>query len=408
MGFPAEMRTENLAVMLTDMKGFTAATSRQSRAENERMLAVQDELVLPVVRAFGGRRVKTIGDAYLVLFRSPTAALLCGMAVQDRLWDYGRRVAKEERIEVRIVLSLGEVRLVGAGAVPSDVYGEAVNLAARVEAEAEAGEVWFTEAVRLVADRGQVGAEEIGTRRLKGIDEEVRLYRVPYASHRGDRPPYGNVGLARVLGVAPPEPERLERAIRRRANPLFRAGAAVAGLAAAVPLRAATAALLLAASAAGAWVWSLGGTERLIARGEWDAAKAEIDARAAARGDADPRVLYLRGRLEATRVDAGEGGSLRHAFALWSRGVSAGSGDALGALEEAARSWECERRRLAARALADSGSRDALAALRVLAEAEPPPADAVEKVKHFLRADGSCGDGDVARRGIEEIEGAGR
>jgi class 3 adenylate cyclase len=399
------MRTENLAVMLTDMKGFTAATSRQSRAENERMLALQDELVLPVVRAFGGRRVKTIGDAYLVLFRSPTAGLLCGMAIQDRLWDYGRRVPKEERIEVRVVLSLGEVRLVGAGAVPSDVYGEAVNLAARVEAEAEAGEIWFTEAVRLVADRGQVGAEEIGTRRLKGIDEEVRLYRVPYLSHRGDRPPYGNSGLGRVLGVAAPEPERLARAIRRRGNPLFRAGAAIAALAAAIPLRATAAALVLALAAGGAWAWVHGGIERLIARGEWDAARTAIEQRAAEKGDEEPRVLYLRGRLEVARVDAGQGGSLRHAFALWSRGVAAGSGDALGALEDAARAWECDRRRLAARALADSRSPDALGALRRLAEAEPPPADTVEKVKRFLRADGACGAGDVARDGIAEIEG---
>jgi class 3 adenylate cyclase len=402
------MRTENVAVMLTDMKGFTAATSRQSRAENERMLAVQDELVLPVVRAFGGRRVKTMGAAYLVLFHSPTAGLLCGMAIQDRLWDYGRRVYKEERIEVRVVLSLGEVRLVGSGAVPSDVYGEAVNLASRVEAEAEAGEIWFTEAVRLVADRGQVGAEEIGTRRLKGIDEEVRLYRVPYLSHRGDRPPYGNAGLSRVLGVAAPEPARLARAIRRRANPLFRAGGAVAGLAAAIPIRAAIAVAVLAAGGAGAWAWARAGTERLIARGDWDAAKAAIDARAAERGDEDPRVLYLRGRLEGARVEAGQGGSLRHAFALWSRGVAAGSGDALGALEDAAGSWECERRRLAARALADSGSRDALAALRRLSEAEPPPADAVGKVRRFFGADGACGAGDVAREGIEEIEGEGR
>jgi class 3 adenylate cyclase len=402
------MRTENLAVMLTDMKGFTAATSRQSRAENERMLAVQDELVLPVVRAFGGRRVKTIGDAYLVLFRSPTAGLLCGMAIQDRLWDYGRRVRPEERIEVRVVLSLGEVRLVGSGAVPADVYGEAVNLAARVEAEAEAGEIWFTEAVRLVADRGQVDAEEIGTRRLKGIAEEVRLYRVPYLTHRGDRPPYGNSGLGRVLGVPPPEPARLARAIRRRANPVFRAGAGLARVAAAVPLRGAIAAAVLAAGAAGAWAWSHGGTERLIARGEWDAARAAIDARAAESGDADPRVLYLRGRLEAARVEAVQGGSLRHAFALWSRGVAAGSRDALGALEDEARGWECERRRMAARALGDSGSPDALPALRALAEAEPPPADAVERVKRFLGAHGACGAGDVARDGIQEVERRGR
>jgi class 3 adenylate cyclase len=402
------VRTENLAVMLTDMKGFTAATSRQSRAENERMLAVQDELVLPVVRAFGGRRVKTIGDAYLVLFRSPTAGVLCGMAIQDRLWDYGRRVPPEERIEVRVVLSLGEVRLVGSGAVPSDVYGEAVNLAARVEAEAEAGEIWFTEAVRLVADRGQIAAEEIGTRKLKGIEEEVRLYRVPYLAHRGDRAPYGNVGLGRVLGVAPPEPARLARAIRRRANPIFRAGSAVAALAAAVPLRAAALAVVLGGAAAAGWLWTRAGTERLITRGEWEAARTAIDARAGEKGDEDPRVIYLRGLLETARVEAGQGGSLRHAYTLWSRGVAAGSGEALGALEDAARSWECDRRRLAARALTDSGSRRALGALRRLAEEEPPAANTVEKVKRFLGADGACGAGDVARDGIERIEREGR
>src|SRR5512145_3225873 len=142
------------------------------------MLALQDELVLPLVRAFGGRQVKTIGDAYLVLFASPTAALLCGAALQDRLWDHGQRVPPEERIELKVVVSLGEVRLVGSGAVPQDVYGEAVNLAARVESEAAAGEVWLTEAVRLVADGAQVDVEDLGARALKGIDEDVRLYRL--------------------------------------------------------------------------------------------------------------------------------------------------------------------------------------------------------------------------------------
>ncbi len=399
------MRTENLAVMLTDMKGFTAATSRQSRAENERMLAVQDELVLPVVRAFGGRRVKTMGDANLVLFASPTSGLLCGMAIQDRLWDYGRRVPPEERIEVRVVLSLGEVRLVGPGAVPSDVYGEAVNLAARVEAEAEAGQIWFTEAVRLVADRDQVSAEDLGARRLKGIDEEVRLYRVRYASPRGDRPPYGNAGLARVLGVAPPEPARLARAIRRRDRLLFRAGAFLARVVAVVPLRPAVLILCLAVAAWGAFAWVGATTERMIARGELDAARAAIDARAAERGEDDARVLYLRGRLEMARAEARRGGSVREAFGLYGRALAKGSGDALDLLEDATRSWECDRRRLAARALADSGSERALRALRALAEKEPPPESAVERVKRLLGADGACGAGDVAREGIRALGG---
>jgi class 3 adenylate cyclase len=397
------MRTENLAVMLTDMKGFTAATSRQSREENARMLALQDELVLPVVRAFRGRPVKTMGDAYLVLFASPTSALLCGMAVQDRLWDYGRRVPPGERIEVRVVLTLGEVRLVGSG-VRGDVYGEAVNLAARVEAEAEAGEIWFSEAVRLVADPTQVEAEDLGTRRLKGIDEEAHLFRVRRAPPRDgeDPPPYGNAALGRVLGLAPPDPATLARAIRRRASPLFVAARAAAELAAAIPLRPALVVAAAVLIALGAWRFFSTVIERQIARGDLAAAQASIEARATERGAEEPRVLYLRGRLAAARAAAGEG-SAREAYRWWSRAVVAGSGHALRALRDEAEAWECERRRLAARALADTGSPDVLAALRDLDEKEPPARDAVEKVRRFLGA-GACGAGDVAREGIRAIE----
>ena len=58
-------RTQNLAILLSDMKGFTARTSRQTREENFRMLAFHDALLLPVIRGFGGRKVKSIGDALL-------------------------------------------------------------------------------------------------------------------------------------------------------------------------------------------------------------------------------------------------------------------------------------------------------------------------------------------------------
>jgi class 3 adenylate cyclase len=399
------MRTENLAVMLTDMKGFTAATSRQSRAENARMLALMDELVLPVVRAFGGRPVKTIGDAYLVLFGAPTSALLCGTALQDRLWDYGTRVPPEDRIEVKIVVSLGEIRLVGSGAVPQDIYGEAVNLAARVETEAAAGEVWFTEAVRLVADPTQVEADDLGPRRLKGIEEDVRLYRVRSApaSDGAGGPPYGNAALGRVLGVPQPDPRTLARAIRRRGSPVFQAGRALAAAAAAVPLRSAAVLLAAALAAGGAWWWTSGAIERRIARGDLGGAEAAIEARAAEHGPEDPKVLYLRGRLAHARAAAGHG-TLREAYRWWTRAVVAGSGAALGALEDEGEAWECERRRLAARALAETRSTRVLRALQRIDEREPPPEDALGRVKHFFGADGQCGAGDVAREGIRVIE----
>ena len=66
------MKTQNLAVMFTDIQGFTSRTSQQTREENAAFLRLHDALLLPVVRAFGGRKVKTIGDALLVVFASPT------------------------------------------------------------------------------------------------------------------------------------------------------------------------------------------------------------------------------------------------------------------------------------------------------------------------------------------------
>src|SRR5690349_19612214 len=113
--------------MFTDIEGFTERTSRQTRGENERMLRRHDALLLPVIHALGGRRVKTIGDAYLVVFESAQAALRCGAAIQDRLFEYNRGASELDRIGLRIAINAGEVRLSS-----SDVYGEAVNVAARV------------------------------------------------------------------------------------------------------------------------------------------------------------------------------------------------------------------------------------------------------------------------------------
>jgi class 3 adenylate cyclase len=392
------MRTENLAVMLTDMKGFAAATSRQSRAGDARMLALQDALLLPVVQAFGGGRVRTIGDAYLVLFSSPTAGLLCGMALQDRLWDYNRRAPEAERIEVRVVLSLGEVRLVGTVKRPTDVYGEAVNLASRVEGEAEAGEIWFTEAVRLVADSGEVPADEVGLRTLKGLLEPVLLYRVARAGSGLDEPPYGGFALSRVAGLAPPEPARLARQVRRREGLLFRM---VDGLRRSAPgpvLGAVLFALLAGAGWLG-WQWWSDRPERLMGEGRYQEALALIEARAAREGREDPAVLYLRGKLEKSRAEAEAGGSVEAAFQLWSRALGHRSPDALAALTAEARSPACARRLLAARALADAVNDDARPALEQLAREEPPAG----LTGGFVPGGERCGYGDVAREGLEAL-----
>lgn len=193
------MKTENLAVAFVDIVGFTPKTSAQSRVENEQMLKRFDGVVRPVVGAFGGKIVKTIGDAFLVTFRSPTDALLWGMAVHDRLAEANATIAAEDRIDIRVAVNVGEVRVEG-----NDVFGEAVNIASRIEGEAGAGEIYFSEAVYLVMTRSEVPTEEVGLRELKGIKDPVRLYRVPRVAQIGGYELKGSGAAALEGGAVSP------------------------------------------------------------------------------------------------------------------------------------------------------------------------------------------------------------
>lgn len=171
------MRTANLAIVFTAIQDFSERTGRQSLEENQRLLHTHSELVGPLFRAFGGRILKAIGDTLLVTFDSPTQALLGALAVQDRLWLHNREAPAAERLVLRVAVNVGEVRL-----ETGDVFGEPVNVAARVLGVAEPGEVFFTEAVFLAMARAEVPAEELGAYSFKGIPEKVRVYRVPHAA----------------------------------------------------------------------------------------------------------------------------------------------------------------------------------------------------------------------------------
>ena len=189
------MRTENLAIMFTDMSGFTERTSSQTRGENALMLELHEALLLPVLRAFNGKRVKSIGDAFLVTFRSPTDAVLCGMAIQDRLHEYNRDVPAKLRIEVRVAVNLGEVRI-----VRGDVFGEPVNIASRVEGMTPPGEIYLTESVHLAMNKREVPSLSVGPQELKGIPEKIGVYKVPrlVAGEAAGDYPFGGRELAHV------------------------------------------------------------------------------------------------------------------------------------------------------------------------------------------------------------------
>lgn len=168
------MKTRNLAVMLTDIKGFTDRISKQSRSQMSDLLKAHRDLVMPVIEKYNGKIIKTIGDAFLVTFESPTDAVLCGVAVQDTLREYNEGKKQDERIDVRIAINAGEVSIADDG----DIFGDAVNITSRIESIAEAGEVFFTEAVYLAMNKKEVPSSEIGLRQFKGVPEKIKVYKV--------------------------------------------------------------------------------------------------------------------------------------------------------------------------------------------------------------------------------------
>ena len=147
----------------------------------------------------GGRKIKGLGDALLAAFESPTDAVLCAMAMQDRLALWNRRAPEGDRIEVRIALSQGEVRR-----VRRELHGEALQLLLAAESLADAGEVVLTDAVYLSMTKSEAPTEIVAERPLTG-GGRIRVRRCVRGPDRAV--PYGGRALARLGRM--PDPARL-------------------------------------------------------------------------------------------------------------------------------------------------------------------------------------------------------
>ncbi|UCD84916.1 MAG: adenylate/guanylate cyclase domain-containing protein [Deltaproteobacteria bacterium] len=167
------MQSRVLTIMITDIKGFTERTSKTSREEMHKLLNDHESLLLPLVAKFRGTLVKTMGDAFMVTFESPTNAVLCAVMMQDKLCAFNEKREEEDKIQIRIALNAGEVEI-----REGDVFGEAVNTTARIEGVTEANEIYFSESVYLSMNKAEVPTSEVGLHRFKGIPEPVKLYRV--------------------------------------------------------------------------------------------------------------------------------------------------------------------------------------------------------------------------------------
>jgi len=163
----------NTTVMFIDMAGYTSKTSKLSRKELQEILEEFEAVVTPVIRNFGGRIIKEMGDAYLITFHSPTNSILCAIEIQKRIDDRNERVEPRERFETRIGVSSGEVYERGG-----DIFGTPVNMASRIESKAGAGQIYFGDSVYHAMNKNEIGYHSVGKYSLKGIDGKVKIYQV--------------------------------------------------------------------------------------------------------------------------------------------------------------------------------------------------------------------------------------
>jgi len=143
--------------------------SKLSREENQAYLDKHDRILSKVIKRFGGKIIKTIGDSFLVSFRSPTDAVICGMAMQDALWEANQCPDTKHPIIIRVALNAGEVRQ-----TQNDVFGDAVNIAARLESITPANCIYLTEAVYLSMSKSEVAFK------FKGVSEKINVYQAAY------------------------------------------------------------------------------------------------------------------------------------------------------------------------------------------------------------------------------------
>src|SRR6266852_6267517 len=136
--------------------------------------AIRRELGDPKVKEHRGRIVKTTGDGLLVEFGSVVDAVRCAVEVQREMAERNTGIPRERRIEFRMGINLGDI-IKERG----DIYGDGVNVAARLEALAEPGGICVSRVVRdQVRDKLDFGFEDLGEQSVKNIARPVRVYRI--------------------------------------------------------------------------------------------------------------------------------------------------------------------------------------------------------------------------------------
>ncbi|MGO4837733.1 adenylate/guanylate cyclase domain-containing protein, partial [Rhizobiaceae sp. 2RAB30] len=167
------MERKLAAVLASDMVGYSRLMEADEQGTLARLRTHRIELIDPAIAKNQGHIIKTTGDGMLVEFQSVADAVRCAAEIQERMRRRNADVPEDRRIQFRIGINLGDI-IFDQG----DIFGDGVNIAARLEQLAEIGGFCVTQAVyEQVCDRLEIGFEDLGEKALKNISRPIRVWR---------------------------------------------------------------------------------------------------------------------------------------------------------------------------------------------------------------------------------------
>ena len=160
--------------MFTDIAGYSKIMSTNEKIGLE-LLDSQSKLVLPIIKNFNGKVLKKMGDAFFVDFSSSINAIECSVKIQKALKDYNFSKDSEKKLLLRIGLHIGDVFI-----KEDDLFGEGINVAARLEPLAEPGGICMSQAFYdSVKVKSDFSAVRVGDVALKNILSKYTIYKIP-------------------------------------------------------------------------------------------------------------------------------------------------------------------------------------------------------------------------------------
>src|SRR5438874_283512 len=189
------------AVLAADVAGYSRLMGADEEGTLARLKAVRGALVDPAIASRRGRIVKTTGDGLLVEFASVVDAVRSAVEVQRAMAEQNAAVPQDRRIEFRIGIHVGDIIF-----DDNDIFGDGVNIAARLEGIAEPGGVCMSDdAYRQVRGKVEIAYDDMGPQPLKNIAEPMRAWRIRLT---GQTPSAVQLSLAASQRRALPLPDK--------------------------------------------------------------------------------------------------------------------------------------------------------------------------------------------------------